>query len=411
MKANKDNGTWFAALRRFQVATDEEIKAAATTDIYFERTKEILEKEGFSDVRVTAEVTTGSLPRNWEWAVYAGLEESVSLLEGIPIDMTSFEEGTLFHPYDESGRRAPVMTLEGRYVDFCLYETPLLGLLCQGSGIATMAARVRRAAGDKTVLSFGVRRAHPALAPMIDRASYIGGFSAVSSLLGAKLLRLEPTGTMPHSLIITMGSQVKAWKSFDKYAPKGVPRIALVDTFFDEKTETLMAIEALRKKLDGVRLDTPSSRRGDMAEIVREVRWELDLRGYDSVKIFVSGGLDDQSVKRLSEAGADGFGVGTSVSNAPSVDFALDIVDVDGKPVAKRGKLGGRKQVWRCEDHLIDTVRPVGSPSPSCSKCGKRMKQMLTPVMSKGKALMPPPSVEKIRSRVLSQLARLGESD
>src|SRR6266852_671164 len=223
-------------LRKFQVASDDEIKNAETTDVYFTRTKEILEKEGLSDLHVTAEITTGSLPKNWEWGILAGVEEAAHLLEGVPIDVHSFPEGTLFHSSDVQGLREPVMVLEGKYLDFCLYETPLLGLLCQASGITTMAARVRQAAGDKTVLSFGIRRSHPALSPMIERSTYIGGFDAVSSLVGAKLLKLEPTGTMPHSLIIAIGDQVRAWQSFNKHMPKSVPRIALVDTYFDEKT-------------------------------------------------------------------------------------------------------------------------------------------------------------------------------
>src|SRR5437016_13836232 len=89
-------------------------------------------------------------------------------------------------------------------------------------------------------------------------------------MIGAKLLGKSPTGTMPHSLIIAIGDQVRAWKSFDKYMPKEVPRIALVDTYYDEKTEAIMAAEALGKALYGVRLDTPSSRRGNFPEIVKE---------------------------------------------------------------------------------------------------------------------------------------------
>jgi nicotinate phosphoribosyltransferase len=131
------------------VATDEEIKGADTTDIYFSRTKKILEKEGLSELRVTAEITTGSLPRNWEWGILAGVEEAAHLLEDVPVDVQSIPEGTLFHPSEVEGVRTPVMVLEGRYVDFCLYETPLLGFLCQASGITTMATRVRRAAGKK----------------------------------------------------------------------------------------------------------------------------------------------------------------------------------------------------------------------------------------------------------------------
>jgi nicotinate phosphoribosyltransferase len=394
-------------MRGFQIATEEEIKGAATTDVYFIRTKEILEKEGLSDLRVTAEITTATLPNNWPWGIFSGVEEAAHLLEGIPIHVASLVEGSLFHPSDHLGIREPVMTLEGRYLDFCLYETPLLGILCQASGITTMAARVRQAAGDKTILSFGIRRMHPVLSPMVDRASYIGGFDAVSSLLGAELLQKNPSGTMPHSLIIAFGDQVKAWKSFNKHMAKDVQRIALVDTYFDEKTETIMAAEALGKDLYGVRLDTPSSRRGDFAEIVREVRWELDARGFSKVKIFVSGGLNEESVKKLSEAGADGFGVGTSVSNASTIDFALDIVEADGKSVAKRGKLGGRKQVWRCDSCLVELVRPLGSRTPMCPKCGKKMHPFLVSLINKGRIAKPLPSPDRIRTNVLGQLSQL----
>src|SRR5438132_9488073 len=118
---------------------------------------------------------------------------------------------------------------------------------------------------------------------MIDRSCYIGGFDEVSSILGARMLEKDPAGTMPHSLIIAMGDQVKAWKSFNKHMPKKVPTIALVDTYYDEKTESILAAESLGKELFWVRLDSPSCRRGNFAEIMREVRWERESKGYNYV--------------------------------------------------------------------------------------------------------------------------------
>jgi len=394
-------------LRRFQIATEEEIKKGETTDVYFVRTNEILQKEGLTEQRVVAEVTTGSLPRDWDWAVLAGVEEAVHLMEGISVEVESLPEGSIFRPKDHRGTRLPVMTFEGRYLDFSLYETPLLGLLCQASGMATMAARVRKGAGkDSTILSFGIRRAHPVLAPMIDRACYLGGFDAVSSIIGARLLDLQPTGTMPHSLIVSIGDQVKAWKSFNKYMPKDVPRIALVDTYYDEKTESIMAAEALGKDLYGVRLDTPGSRRGDFAEIIREVRWELDARGFDKVKIFVSGGLDEHSVGRYARAGADGFGVGSAVSSAPAVDFAMDIVEIEGRPVAKRGKLSWKKQVWRCKECLSTRVtRRSVNDHPDCPEGHGKMVLLSKKFLEKGRLVGPHlPKPIEIRESVLGQL-------
>jgi len=391
-------------MSRFHVATDDEIRSGRTTDIYFVRTMEVLRAKGREGVRVVAEVTAGRLPDDGGWGVLCGVEEVARLFEGLPVDVYSMPEGSLFRPSDSRGVREPVMLIEGAYYDFCAMETPLLGLICQESGVATRAARVRIAAGDKDVVAFGVRRMHPALAPALDRAAYIGGLDAVSSLRGAEAIGAEPAGTMPHALMIVFGDQVAAWKAFDEVIAPDVPRVALVDTYFDEKAEAVMAAEALGERLHAVRLDTPGSRRGDFATIIREVRWELDLRGHDHVKILISGGLDEEAVRRLGEAGADAFGVGTYVSSAPPVDFALDIVEVEGRPAAKRGKLGGRKQVWRCPRCLVDLVQASGRPTPQCPRCGKGMERMLRPLVKGGEIVAELPQPRRIREHVLQQI-------
>ena len=391
----------------FHTASDEEIKRGETTDIYFVRTEKILKAKRLDKISVVADVTTSGLPKNWPWAVICGIEEEAKLFEGIPVNVYAMPEGTIFTPEDIRGFHVPVMVIEGKYGAFCLYETPMLGLICQASGVATQAARIRKVADKKTLISFGIRRMHPALSPMLDRATYIGGFDAVSSLSGAKAIEAEPTGTMPHALIIMFGDQVKAWKAFDDVIEKNVPRIALVDTYFDEKIEAIMAAEALGKRLAGARLDTPGSRKGNFEEIVKEVRWELDLRGFKNVKIFVSGGLNEETVKTLSNAGAEGFGVGTSVSNAPTIDFAMDIIEKQGKPCAKRGKIGGKKQVWRCQKCLIDILQPYKQRQPKCPKCGGKTAPMLQPLIKNGKIVAKLPKPEEIRNYVLEQLEKV----
>ena len=393
--------------RIFHVATDEEIKSGEATDIYFVRTKRILEARGLVDVRVVAEVTPGELPQRWPWAVLCGVEEVARLFEGVPVDVYSMPEGSVFRHTDYRGIREPVLFIEGPYGRFCVLETPMLGLLCQASGVATKAARVKKAAGDCLVVAFGTRRMHPALAPMLDRAAYIGGLDAVSNIVGAKLIGKKPVGTMPHALIIVMGDQVEAWKAFDEVIEPEVPRVALVDTYYDEKVEAVMAAEALGERLFAVRLDTPGSRRGDFAEIIREVRWELNVRGHQHVKIFVSGGLDEYNIPELRAAGAEAFGVGTSISNAPVVDFAMDIVEVEGRPCAKRGKLGGKKQVWRCPECLVDVVKPFGSEAPECPRCGGEMEAMLKPLIKDGRIVAELPKPDEIRAYVLKQVEKL----
>lgn len=393
-------------MRRFHLASEEEIKTGKTTDVYFVRTKEILQAKGLAKLRVVMEATASGLPNGWHWAVLCGIDEVTYLFGGLPVDVYSMDEGTIFKPRDINGIRVPVFTIEGSYGEFCELETPLLGLICQASGIATKAARVRKAAQDKFVISFGIRRVHPGLSRMIDRAAYIGGLDGVSSLSGADTIGKKPVGTMPHALIMAFGDQVKAWKAFDEVMPEDVPRIALVDTYYDEKTEAIMAANALKGRLHGVRLDTPTSRRGDFLELIREVRWELDIRGYRDVKIYVSGGLDEESIEKLRRAGADGFGVGTSISNAPTIDFALDIVEKEGRPEAKRGKLGGRKQVWRCPKCMECLVLLADMEQPKCPRCLGMTEPMLRPIINKGEILGRLPEASLIRQHVLEQLKK-----
>jgi nicotinate phosphoribosyltransferase len=301
------------------------------------------------------------------------------------------------------------------YSDYCVYETALLGLLCQASGIATKAARCRIAAGDKLMVSFGARRMHPAISPMIDKNAYIGGCDGVSVIKSAELLGVEPTGTIPHALIIIYGDTIKAAQAFNDTIDKKVKRVILIDTFNDEKFEALRVAESLGDDLFAVRLDTPGSRRGDFRQLIKEVRWELDLHGFEDVKIFVSGGLDEKSIAELVDV-ADAFGVGTSISSAPVLDFALDIVDVGGEPIAKRGKSSGVKTVLRCSEcHsdrvVIDDANLYGRFRSSGKQkmglrcdCGGDLLDLLDMAISEGRLLRTHCSHSDTREFVLSQL-------
>jgi nicotinate phosphoribosyltransferase len=315
------------------------IESGDATDAYFDRTVEALEGAGL-DPHVVAEVTADQFPTG-ESEVLAGVKDAAALLSGRPVDVDAIREGRLF----DGG---PVLRIEGPYLEFCRLETALLGLLSHASGIATNALRARRAAPDSTVLSFGSRHVHPAIAPVVERSALIGGLDGFSNVAAGEVIDREAGGTMPHALVICFGAgnQEAAWRAFHETAPAGVPRIALCDTYTDEVDETIRAAEELGDDLDAVRLDTTGSRRGDFRHILREVCWELDVRGFENVDVFASGGLGPAELRELRDV-ADGFGVGGYVSNADPIDFALDIVEVEGEPAAKRGKLSGKKQVYR----------------------------------------------------------------
>lgn len=381
-------------------ATYEEIKSGKTTDIYFVRTKEILEALNVHK-RVTVGITASSLPAGYEWAVLTGVYDTLSILEGLNVDVEAMEEGTVFRAGN------PVMQIRGDYLDFGVLETAILGFMCQQSGVATKAARCKLAAGDRSVISFGARRMHPALAPVIERNAYVGGCDGVSVVLAAEMMGIEPSGTMPHALIVLLGNVAEATKRFDEIVDPNVPRVALVDTFCDEKPESLSAAQAIGARLSGVRLDTPGSRRGNMRKILEEVRWELDLRGFNHVKLIVSGGLDEEDILELKVI-TDGFGVGTSISNAKTIDFALDIIEIEGQPLAKRGKKSGRKQVLRCEECFNTKVVPeFYSEAEIKCPCGGSRIELLKRVMTAGKRLVEEKPVDEIRKYVLEQIFRL----
>lgn len=386
----------------FFVANEDEIRKGLTSDIYFSRAEEILKKKNINK-HVIAEFTAQFLP--YPWAVFVGLPEVIELFKDKPVNVWAMKEGTIFRARDECGVPVPIMIIEGVYKDFAVYETPALGLICESSGIATKTAHIKKVAFDKIILSFGVRRMHPAITPMIDRSAYIGGCDGVSSVLGAKLIGKNPSGTIPHALVINLGGVSNAIIAFDKYISTDVKRIALVDTFGDEKLETIQAVEAIGRKLYGVRLDTPHSRRGVFADIIREIKWELAIRGFKDVKIFVSGGLDENTIPELSEAGADGFGVGTSIANAPTINFAMDIVEMDGKPVAKKGKFSGRKKVYRQikDGELIFKVISYSEND----FCADGWEEMLVPLIKNGKIVYRKQNIDDIRESVLDQLKEI----
>jgi Nicotinic acid phosphoribosyltransferase len=326
----------------FDIIPPDAIDSGRATDAYFERTEAALEHAD-RNPHVVAEVTADQFP-DGEFELLAGVKDAAALLADRAVDVDAMPPGRFF----DGG---PVMRIEGAYREFARLETSLLGFLSHASGMATAARRVRAAAPDSPVLSFGARHVHPSIAAVVERSALLAGLDGFSHVAAGDQIDREASGTMPHALLLCFGrdEQAAAWQAFDAAAGDDVQRIALCDTFTDEVDETLRAADALGDALDGVRLDTTGSRRGDFRHIIREVRWELDAAGHEDVDIFVSGGLGSDDLRELRDV-ADGFGAGSTISNADPVDFALDIVDVDGEPVSKRGKLSGVKSVYRTAD-------------------------------------------------------------
>jgi nicotinate phosphoribosyltransferase len=372
--------------RRFNSATDAEILKADVADSYFHRTMQILRARGLEDTPVHAELAYKTSDPH-EWFVVAGLDEVAYLLDGLEVDARAVPEGTICRPHE------PILTLSGPYGAFAEQETAILGLLCQASGIATGAARCRIAAGEKPVVSFGARRMHPAITPMIERAAYLGGCDMVAVDLAVERLGIPATGTTPHALVLVLGSTAEAARAFDEIMEPEVPRTIIIDTFDDEKFGALLAARAIPDSIYAIRMDTPGNRRGDFLDLMREVRWELDRNGFEHVKIFASGGIDVEYILHLNPI-CDAYGVGGAIADAPMIDYSLDLVEVNGEDRSKRGKRGGRKRLLELKDGRR-TILPASRPAPEGAS------DVLSPLQE---LYSSPPDIGALRQRVLEQL-------
>lgn len=383
------------ATRPLHAATPEEILQGDVSDAHFLRTREVLEAAG-RDPRVTAEVRTETLPRGWSWAVIAGTAEALSLLADREVDVVGLPEGSVI--YEEE----PALVISGRYLGFGDLATSLLGVLCQATGVATAAARLKLAAGGRPVYASGARRVHPAVAPVIDRAAFVGGCDAVSTVMGGEMVGMAPAATIEHDLAVLLGED-EAWRSFDETVDPRVPRIVTVDTSLDERTGAVAAAEALGDRLQAVRLDVPFSRRGDLGRIVREVRWELDARGHHRVRILVSGNLGESAIRTLARH-ADGFYVEDAIAAAPVVDFGLEIVEVDEEPRARRGILSGRKHLWRCDTCGNRGIAPAGARLGKCPRCRGHLGDVLVSMVRGGRLAGPASQASVARRRAVEEV-------
>lgn len=320
-----------------RVRPSREILSGDSADVYFARASEILEREGL-DPMVTMEVFTR------EPAVLCGIDEAKNLLGHVlaecdpaEVSVEALEDGDAIDP------KEIVLRIRARYRTFGLYETAFLGMLAQSTGWATAARECVEVAAPQPVISFGARHVHPDIVDVLDYAAIVGGCVGASTPAGARLAGLNPTGTMPHSLVLIFGDTVEAALAFDRDLGPDVPRIVLVDTFKDEAEEALRVAHALGDRLYGIRLDTPSERGRVTADLVHEVRARLDQAGFHHVKIVVSGGLNPERIRYFKESGApvDSFAVGSHISGATPIDFTGDIKEIDGRPIAKRGRIPG----------------------------------------------------------------------
>lgn len=302
-------------------------------DVYFTRTRTVLEKEGLDPV-VTMEIFPS------QGGVLCGMREVLELLSAVlppPGEVWALEEG------DTIEAEEVVLRTTAPYSAFGIYETAILGILAHESGWATGARECVIAAQGIPIISFGARHVHPGVSAQMEYAAIVGGCVGCATTAGAKLAGVEPVGTIPHAMILIFGDTLEATLAFHRHMPKEINQVALVDTFKDEAEESIRVAQAMGPDLWGVRLDTPPERGRVTPALVREVRARLDQADLEWIKIVASGGITPERIREFvaENAPVDVFGIGSAITSAPPIDFTADLKVVAGKPLAKRGRIPG----------------------------------------------------------------------
>jgi nicotinate phosphoribosyltransferase len=321
-------------------------------------------------------------------------------------DMDAVPEGTVVFA-DEPLLRISAPLREAQFI-----ESRLINLIHYQTMVASKAARCVIAARGRTLVDFGLRRAHGAEAALLSaRASHIAGFDSTATTLAAPVFGIPLAGTMAHSFVQVHDSETDAFSAFAHAFPDNAT--LLIDTYDTEAGARMVVPLAhwLREeeqiRIKAVRIDS-----GDLGSLARRVRAILDAGDCQEIGIFVSGNLDEYAVQALMEQDApiDGFGIGTRMntsSDASYLDCAYKLVEYDGRPLRKRStdkaSWPGAKQVFRLagsdgrmrEDvlALMDEIRPGSG--------------LLQPVMRGGRRLGAYPSLPDIRARAQAQIAAL----
>ena len=245
---------------------------------------------------------------------------------------------------------SPVLVVEGTFAECVVLETLILSVLNHDSAVATAAARMVCAAGDRPCIEMGSRRAHEEAAVAAARAAYVAGFASTSNLAAGRRHGVPTTGTAAHAFTLVHDDEAHAFGA--QVASLGRDTTLLVDTY-DVEQGIRAAVEAAGPDLGAIRLDS-----GDLLSQARRARVLLDELGATSTRIVVTSDLDENSIARLGAAPVDGYGVGTSVvtgSGVPTAAFVYKLVARQTptgwlsvqKRSAGKGSVGGRKSPVR----------------------------------------------------------------
>jgi nicotinate phosphoribosyltransferase len=389
------------------------------------------------DARATFELFVRNLPPHRNYLVAAGLEQALAFLENVqfteeeidylrqhPVfrtirteffdylgrfrfsgDVWAMPEGTLAFAGE------PLLRVHAPIIEGQIVETYLLATLSYQTMIASKAARLATAAEGRAVVEFGARRAHGPLASlMAARGAAIGGCTGTSNVLAGQTFGVETYGTQAHSWVMAHEDEAEAFRHFLDVFP--LHAYLLLDTY--DPRNAVKKIIAMNRKPAGVRLDS-----GDLVKDSQWVRKELDRAGWQDVKIFASGDLDEFKITDLLKKGAkfDSFGVGTALAtpgDAPHLNLVYKLVEVEragkvreaAKLTAAKVTYPGRKQIYR---EVTKKGEFDGDLIGLEGESANGGEPLLIQVMKDGKRIVPAEPIEALRSRCQAGLARLSE--
>ncbi|MGE3287082.1 MAG: nicotinate phosphoribosyltransferase [Pseudonocardia sp.] len=336
-----------------------------------------------------------------ELAMLAGVVDGPTLewLAGYRFagDVDGYPEGELYFP------GSPILTVTGTFADAVLLETLVLSVLNHDSAVASAAARMVTAAAGRPLIEMGSRRTHEEAAVASARAAYLAGFAATSNLAAQRRHAIPTAGTAAHAFVLLHDDERAAFAS--QVATLGAKTTLLVDTY-DIRRGIENAIAVAGPELDAVRIDS-----GDLGVLARQARDQLDALGATGTRIVLSGDLDEYAIAALRAEPVDSYGVGTSVvtgSGAPTAGMVYKLVEVDGRPVAKRSaskeSKGGRKSAVRRHRPTGTATEEVVHPVAVVPELGRHDRVLPVALMRDGTRVDDLPGLDAARERLRAAL-------
>ncbi|MBK1785877.1 nicotinate phosphoribosyltransferase [Prauserella cavernicola] len=315
-------------------------------------------------------------------------------------EVDGYPEGELYFP------GSPILTVRGSFAECVVLETLALSILNHDSAVASAAARMSGAAHGRPIIEMGGRRTHELAAVAAARAAYLAGFATTSNLEAGRRYGIPTRGTVAHAFMLLHDTEEAAFRA--QIEKMGVDTTLLVDTY-DITAGIETAVRVAGSELGAIRIDS-----GDVGVLARKAREQLDSLGAKDTRIVVSGDLDEHAIAALRAEPVDAYGVGTSVvtgSGAPTAGMVYKLVEVDGKPVAKRSEhkasRGGRKSALRRYKPTGTALEEVVYPATRAPEPGQYDRELIVPLMRAGQPVDDLPTLEDGRQRLRRALVSL----